>query len=52
MKETIPMNTSQPLVLLSRAGLEQAFAGLLFSATVALVAGGLVAMTLRAVFVA
>jgi hypothetical protein len=47
----IPMNT-QPFALLSRAGLEQAVAGLLFSATVALVAGGVVAMALRAVFAA
>jgi len=47
----IPMNT-QPFAFLSRAGLERAFAGLLFSATVALVAGGVVAMTLRAVFTA
>ena len=51
MKEMIPMNT-QPLAFFSRAGLEQAVAGLLFSATVALVAGGVVAMALRAVFTA
>ena len=42
----------QPLLFLSRTGLERAFAGLLFSATVALVAGGAVAMALRAVFAA
>jgi hypothetical protein len=51
MKEMIPMNT-RPLAFFSRAGLEQAFAGLLFSATVALVASGVVAMALRAVFTA
>jgi len=45
------MNT-QPLAILSRASLERAFAGVLFSATVALVAGGAVAMALRAALLA
>jgi hypothetical protein len=47
----IPMNT-QYIPFLSRAGLERAVAGVLFSATVALIAGGAGAMALRAVFAA
>ena len=43
------MNT-QSFSYLSRTGLERAFAGLLFSATVALMAAGSVAMTLRSSF--
>jgi hypothetical protein len=45
----IPMNTFD-LPFLSRAGFERALAGLLFSATVALVACGAGAMALSAVF--
>ena len=45
------MNTPD-FSILSRTGLEQAFAGLLFSATAALVAGGALVMTLRAAFAA
>jgi hypothetical protein len=45
----MPMNT-QPLTFLSRASLERAFAGVLFSATAALVAGGALMMALRAAF--
>ena len=44
--------STQDFSFLSRAGLEQAFAGLLFSATVALIAGGAVAMALRAALAA
>ena len=45
------MNTPE-FSILSRTGLEHAFAGLLFSATVALVAGGALVMSLRAAFAA
>ena len=45
------MNT-QDLSFFSRASLERAFAGLLFSATMVLVTGGGVAMALRAAFAA
>jgi hypothetical protein len=45
------MNTPN-LSIFSRTGLEHAFAGLLFSATGALVAGGALVMTLHAAFAA
>ena len=44
--------TTQDVSILSRATLEQAFAGLLFGATTVLVASGTLAMALRAVFAA
>jgi hypothetical protein len=47
----ISMNTPD-FSLFSRTGLEHAFAGLLFSATVALVACGALEMSLRAAFAA
>ena len=42
--------TPHPLSYFSRAGFERAFAGLLFSATVALMAAGSLAMTLSSAF--
>jgi hypothetical protein len=45
------MNTLN-LSILSRAGLERAFAGLLFGATAVLVAGGAIAMALHVAFAA
>ncbi len=45
------MNIQNPSIF-SRTGLEHAVAGVLFSATLALVAGGALVMTLRAAFAA
>jgi hypothetical protein len=42
--------STQSFPLLSRTGLELAFAGLLFSATVALIAAGAAAMTVSSAF--
>ena len=42
--------STQNLSILSRTGLERVFAGLLFTATAALVAGGALTMALRTAF--